>query len=1039
MEASTVGKKKSRKVEDINLGARSRIQLDQDTAIADATQSIQIQRHFTFQDKDLFDTVTWSRRDARAGDFFQADVEAPDFWSDSAVGIVAKLYFATIDGVRESSVKTLITRVVNKITKEGLKFNYFNESGYSDKENAKIFEDELTYILLYQFAAFNSPVWFNLGVPGRKQTASACYLLNVEDQMFGEDSIDDWISNESRVFKSGAGAGVNLSKLRGSMEPLSTGGISSGPIAFMRVADANCAAIKAGNTRRGARLVCLDVDHPDILDFIDTKVREDKRMRALSEAGFNLDPSTEEGERNIAECTSFQNANISVRLSDKFMEAIENDGSWILTERTSGNIVGQTIPARELLEKIAEATWECADPGVIFDDTVNSWHTTPSLGRINTSNPCAETQLNDNSSCNLASLNLVKFLNDDNSFNCDDFYQVVDVMITAMDITCSFSEMPTKKIEENTRNLRQLGLGYSNLGAALMIQGISYDSDEARDWTASVTSLMTGRAYNRSAELASSLGPFLHYEDNKKSMRNILKKHYESFPVQYETSLWDEASYQWIEVDKAYMNDGYRNSQVTVIAPTGTSSFMMDCDTTGCEPAYSLVTYKKLASGGSMTLMNKSIKRALRTQGFLDSEIKKIEEDGLIHCIFSSPQFQTAAGDNPISPEGHLKMVAAIQPHISGSSSKTLNISESSTVEEIYNLYIGAWKSGVKCVAVYRDGSKSTQVLSAKQDTSLGDAPYDEVGKEFWQGGKLFQVQEDRSICERILTKKDLNSKIENSPTEQTPENVLHRAIEEAIKEGYRFKKLEKDIEYKKLSNLGGIPEIENSSIEKISKNVAQYNPEDVPDSSIQFTVNKAKYYAQISRKRMPVERKSITSKFTLGEHEGYITAGMYDDETLGEIFLSGIGKEGSTLNGLMDAWAISVSLGLQYGVPLQVLAEKFSHMDFEPKGLTNNPEIRVAKSMPDYIMRWLISKFGDDELCKELGIKKKNKNWDFKELNDYGEQFEVFDIQPNNKISSINGKVKIDYGVACKCGSMMIRTGVCYSCPGCGVTTGCM
>jgi ribonucleoside-diphosphate reductase alpha chain len=924
--------------------AQSTTTQESDQSIATVSK-LKFKRHFTVEEKDPFDTVEWNKRDVTAGTFSQKEVEAPVIWSDQAVGIVAKLYFATIDGVRESSIKTLIKRVVNKIIQEGMKFEYFGNYNGDDSGqtllNEKNFLDELTYILLHQYASFNSPVWFNFGVPGRKQCASACFLLNVEDKLLGPESISEWQLNESAIFKMGAGSGVNLSKLRGSREGLSTGGFSSGPIPFIRSADANSGSIKSGGTRRAAKLIQLDVDHPDILDFIDSKVREDERMRVLAEAGINMDPSTPEGERNIAESTSFQNANISVRVSDKFMNAAENGEFWQMPPRIKGGDTN-TIGAKHLFSKISEATWKCADPGIIFHDTVNKWHTTPSLGQIETTNPCCEVHINSNSSCNLASMNLVKFLDKNtNEFYFDDFYQVVDTMITAMDITCCFSELSTEKLEENTRNLRQLGLGYSNLGAALMIQGMPYDSDEGRDWAASVTSLMTARAYRRSAEIADSLGAFAYYWDNENVMGEVIQKHMNA-AWDLPPAIGDGVREQWDHVS-AFHDSGYRNSQISVLAPTGTISFLMDCDTTGCEPAYSLVTYKSLAGGGHMTLVNHSVERSLENLGYDKATIKiameSVKHSGNIRGI--DPEhlkiFQTASGEDSISPEGHLNMVAAIQPHISGAASKTLNVPESTKVEEIEDIYMKAWKLGIKCVSVYRDGSKSTQVLSTK--------------KEETNSTKLFDPKENQP---------DMNDLDKPSLMINLEEN----------------------------------------------------------------TVETLKPY----RKKMPTERSSLTHKFSLAGHEGYITAGLHEDGTLGEIFLNGIGKEGSTLRGMMDAWAIAISLGLQYGVPLESFANKFSHMRFEPEGITDNSEIRIAKSLVDYIMRWLVSKFGDEEMKKDLGvmvIASTEPEGDLKNPQT------VYVDEPLKSRDNYLGKI-------CSCGSILVRTGTCFSCPNCGASSGC-
>lgn len=925
-------------------------------------KGLQFKRHFTVEGQDPFDTVEWNRRDVTAGTFSQKDVEAPITWSDQAVGIVAKLYFATINGERESSIRTLIKRVVKKITDEGYNYGYFGDihDYYPEKSMAvKTFRNELTYILLHQYAAFNSPVWFNFGVPGRKQTASACFLLNVEDRLLGPESITEWMSTEAAIFKTGAGSGVNLSKLRGSMEGLSTGGTSSGPVPFIRAADANSGAIKSGGTRRAAKLIQLNVDHPDILDFIDSKVREDERMRALAQAGINMDPSTPEGEKNIAESTSFQNANISVRVSDTFMKAVENNKFWKLNRKTKGDV--NTIGARHIFSKIANAAWKCADPGIMFDDTINQWNTTPSLGRINTTNPCGETHLNDNSSCNLASVNLVKFIDPDtNEFYFDDFYQVVDTMTTAMDITCSFSELPTKKLEENTRNLRQLGLGYSNLGAALMIQLMPYDSDEGRDWAASVTSLMTARAYRRSAEMADSLGAFAYYDNNIIPMGNVLHKHYEAAKYGDQRTgqndeIWTKSLSEWNYLTDLKTSYGYRNSQISVLAPTGTISFMMDCDTTGCEPAYSLITHKKLAGGGNMTLVNKSVKIALVNLSYslpmIDSFMNIFMKDGRLPLKDKQAKiFQTAAGDDSISPEGHLKMVAAIQPHISGAASKTLNLPESATVQDIEDIYIAAWKMGIKCVSVYRDGSKSTQVLSTKKEETNSTKLFDSKGSQ-------------PDIIVDTTFKKEFNKKMNDLDAPQFMVDI------------------EKD------------------------------------------TIETMKPY----RRKMPTNRASLTHKFSLAGHEGYITAGLHEDGTLGEIFLNGIGKEGSTLRGMMDAWAISVSMGLQYGVPLEAYANKFSHMRFEPEGFTDNSEIRIAKSLVDYIVRWLVSKFGDEEMKKDLGI------------------IIVASTEPEGNLKNPQTIYadkplpKDSYmGKICQCGSIMLRTGTCFACPSCGASGGC-
>jgi ribonucleoside-diphosphate reductase alpha chain len=926
-----------------------------------------ISRRFTDGEKDVWDTVEWGKRNAVAGTFEQKGVEAPVEWGDQAVGIVAKLYFATVKGVRENSVRQLIDRVASTIVMEGIKHGYFPESDelsyrqFLDNQEATIFYEELVYILLHQMAAFNTPVNLNFGVPGRKQVASACFLLSISDTMVGENGIVEWWGKEASIFKAGAGSGINVSNLRGSMETLSTGGVASGPCAYMRTADSGAGTLKSGGAhRRAAKMVCLDIDHPDILKFIRLKEREDKRMRALIEAGFDLNPMTQEGEELIAECTTCQNANFSVRITDDFMRAVNEGAMWDLKSRTT-SAVTSTLPARDLFNLIAEMAWLCADPGVLYHDTINAWHTTPHKGPITTSNPCCEVHINDDASCNLSSLNLLKFV-DGTIFNIADFMYVTDVMTTAMDITCSFSELPTETIEKNTRELRQLGLGYANLGATLMVLGMPYDSDSGRAFTSSVTALLTGGVYRRSAELAKKLSPFSEWEENKDAMLHVIEDHalaVESIPEDARSSnIAAQAMIAWKAALRMGREDGFRNSQATVIAPTGTISFMMGCDTTGAEPSMGLVNYKGLASGGTMKMVNGSVERSLKNLGYSQADTANFMSWLSLHGELPAlkPEheeiFATAFGEKPISPEGHVRMLAAIQPFISGATSKTVNLPESATIADIEGVYMLAHTLGVKAVAVYREGSKVTSVISAKPKTAV--------------------EQLDRRPIPEIITTY-------------------------AMKQRY--------------SDQSGI------SLPSIDLPVAPHP----------------------GRRRLPSTRRSITHKFSVGGYEGYITAGMYEDGTVGEIFLTDIGKEGSTFRGMMGAWATAISISLQYGVPLEVYARKFSNMRFEPEGETGNPEILQARSIVDYIMRWLVSRFGNEDLCEEFGVltpavKKR-----------LAERLDGISEESQGPIAasvvSTNGHSKhrpeLSGPVCGECGDLMVRAGTCFTC-GCGNSTGC-
>lgn len=908
------------------------------------------------------DDVTWTRRTANVGDFKQENVEAPYFWSDNAVGITAKLYFATVNGVRENSIRSMIERVAGRIADEGVRHGYFKTNG-DETEGRPIwspdtftFYNELCYLLVNQMAAFNTPVWLNVGVPGRKQVCSACFLLSVEDTMHGAHSITDWWSTEAKIFKGGAGSGVNVSKLRGSMERLSTGGVASGPLSYMRVADVGAGTLKSGGAhRRAAKMVILDASHPDIRDFIDGKRREDKRMRDLAAAGYEVNPFTASGEKFIAESTSSQNANHSVAVTDEFMwlatasptalARIGSSSSWDLLARTTGEVV-EADDAREILDDIADAAWRCADPGVIFIDTVNQWHTTPVLrgnpSPISTCNPCAETWLNDDSSCNLASLNLMKFIHPEaDTFLIGEFQHAIDVMTLAMDITCSFSELPTLEIERNTRELRQLGLGYSNLGATLMALGKPYDSDEARDWAASVTALMTGRAYRRSAELAERMGAYERYAENEAAHQGVIDKHFNAILVG--SDIWSAAAYDWAEAKRVGMEYGYRNSQATVLAPTGTISYLMGCDTTGIEPAFDLFTHKGLAGGGSMTLVIRAAERAARLLGGYSDDNLKSMASGDFSCI--SPEDQEVfATANEISPFGHIAMVAAVQPFLSGAPSKTINLAETATRDDIREIIVHAWRSGCKATSVYRNGSKATQVLTSKPKPT------------------------PKKIASLVPTGEELVEKIER----------------------------------------GEDPLPDYSSV--------KLAPEVEP-----------------VRYRLPATRQSITHKFKIGEYEGYITAGMYEDGKLGEFFLTDVGKEGSFAQGMMGAWSISCSVDFQYGVPLEALARKFIGMEFAPTGHTGNPEIPYARSIPDYLFKWLVARFCDADTCEELGVRTDAvKERQIARLDGQ-------DVPIAPALASSNGHAPTPSPTPCpECGGLVVPTGNCSTCPNCGWNGGC-
>jgi ribonucleoside-diphosphate reductase alpha chain len=933
-----------------------------------AGAALAVERLFTSAATHPFESVEWELRDARIGHgdrvaFEQRDVEFPKSWSQNATNIVAQKYFRGQIGhpARERSVKQMIGRVAGTIAGWGRERAYF-----ASDEDADAFEAELTHILLHQMAAFNSPVWFNVGFEESPQ-CSACFILSVEDTM---ESILEWNTKEGNIFRGGSGSGINLSNIRGSMEPLAKGGTASGPVSFMRGADSWAGTIKSGGkTRRAAKMVVLDIDHPDIREFIWCKAKEEDKAEALRDAGFDM---SIDGDGFFS--IQYQNANNSVRITDEFMRAVEEDGEWRLTMRATGEPVGEPLRARELMREIAEAAWRCADPGVQYDTTINQWHTSPKSGRINASNPCSEYMHVDDSACNLASLNLMKFRRPDGTLDVESFEHTVDIMLLAQEIVVGPSSYPTEEIGVNARAFRQLGLGYANLGAYLMSNGMPYDSDSGRGTAAAITALMTGRAYRESARIAAALGPYERYEENREEHNNVMRMHRDASHAIPEsacidTELLDAARRSWEQAVELGEQFGYRNAQATVLAPTGTISFLMDCDTTGVEPDFSLVKFKELVGGGQMTIVNRTVPLALATLGYTEQQIEQIEAHLAEHGTIVGapglaeehmPVFDVAVGERAISHMGHLKMMGAVQPFISGAISKTVNLPQSATVEDIADAYTQAWHLGIKALAIYRDGSKTAQALRT-------DA----------QKGK---------------------------------------------------------------SAVGGIP-----------------NQTDV-DAIVDAAVTKALAEAGPRRKRMPRERQSITHKFSIGGHEGYITAGMYEDGSVGEIFLTDIGKEGSTLRGMMNSFATAISIALQYGVPLETLVQKFSYMRFEPEGITNNPEIPFAKSMPDYIMRWLGSRWLDVDTQEELGILTPEVRAR-KAAQEAAQSVSSSDTAgpgapeagaagastpPTAALTDSPPVVParlqgLDLGPACsQCGGMMQRTGSCYTCSSCGNNTGC-
>ena len=915
-----------------------------------------MKRLFTTPGVHPYDYVTWERRDVvqtnwKTGDvvFEQRGVEFPDFWSINASTIVTTKYFRGAVGsdTRESRLRQLIDRVVLTYTQAGREYGYF-----ATPEDAEIFEHELTWMLLHQVFSFNSPVWFNVGTPAPQQV-SACFILAVDDTM---DSILNWYREEGLIFKGGSGAGLNLSRIRSSKELLSSGGTASGPVSFMRGADASAGTIKSGGaTRRAAKMVVLDVDHPDIEEFIETKVREEDKIRALRDAGYDMDL----GGADISS-VQYQNANNSVRVSDEFMSAVEHETDFGLRGRKTGEVI-ESVDAKALFRRMSEAAWACADPGIQYDDTINDWHTNPETGRITASNPCSEYMSLDNSSCNLASLNLMKFLKEDGTFDAETFRRAVEFVITAMDISICFADFPTEAIGQTTRDYRQLGIGYANLGALLMAVGLPYDSDGGRALAASITSLMTGTSYRRSAELAGIVGPYEGYARNSEAHKRVMRKHAAATDaVRGVTSLDGDvlkfAEREWAECMRVGEVNGWRNAQASVLAPTGTIGFMMDCDTTGVEPDFSLVKFKKLVGGGSMQIVNQTIPLALRRLGYTEETVEAIvefiaENGHVVDAPGLKPEhyavFDTAMGQRAITPMGHVRMMAAVQPFLSGAISKTVNMPETATIEEVEEIYFQGWKQGLKALAIYRDNCKVGQPLS------------------------------------------DAKAKVAD--------------VEETV--------------------------------------VVEGRP---------------------VRKRLPKSRPSITTSFSVAGAEGYMTAGSYPDGGLGEVFLK-LGKQGSTLAGVMDAFSIAISIALQYGVPLEAFVSKFVNMKFEPAGLTDDPDVRMSQSIMDYVFRRLALDYLPEEKRAEFGIFTADERAATVAAT-YGgpsaaavvEDEVVADavveetvsaaapaVVPANVHSSaelleaITGTAS-DAPLCMTCGVKMRPAGSCYVCEGCGSTSGC-
>lgn len=921
------------------------------------TTILGLRRLFTKPNTKAYDALKWVKRDSVINNpmtnkpvFEQKNVEFPEGWSLNAINIVSQKYFTGTPGTaeREKSLRDLVDRVVDTVTRHGLQEGYFESEA-----EAEDFREELKYVLATQRAAFNSPVWFNIGASGRSQQASACFILGIEDTM---PSILNWYKEEGMIFKGGSGSGINLSALRSSQEQLGkSAGTASGPVSFMRGADASAGAIKSGGkTRRAAKMVILNADHPDVEEFIWTKAIEERKARDLESLGWDM---TLDGKDSFS--VQYQNANNSVRVTDDFMQAVVNDDDWNLTGVTTGKTV-KKIKAKDLFRQISEAAWECADPGMQFDTTINKWHTTPNAGRINGSNPCSEYMHLDNSACNLASINLLKYLKEDNTFDIEAFKHTVELIFTAQEILVGYSEYPTESITKNAKAYRELGIGYANLGALLMAQGLPYDSEEGRAQAAAITALMTGQSYATSAKIARRIGPFAGYHKDRDGMLRVLKMHRGEVSkinaslvseelLSAAASAWDEA----VELGDLY---GVRNSQASVLAPTGTIGLMMDCDTTGIEPDLGLVKSKKLVGGGTMSIVNQTVPRALKALGYkkaqIDDIVNYIDEE---KTITGAPHlreehkdvFACSMGDNAIHYLGHVKMMSAVQPFLSGAISKTVNMPEEVTVEEVEQLHIDSWKMGLKAVAIYRDNCKVAQPLSlTKKEGAEKDAPAVQVAAA------------RQEALDRILVK-------------------------------------------------GAV------------------------------------------RQELPKTRTAKTFSFKVSDSHGYMTVGEYDDGRPGEIFVN-VSKQGSTLRGILDAFAISVSHGLQFGVPLKDYVKSFTNMSFAPAGITDDPDIRTASSIIDYIAKRLALSYlpFDDRL--ELGLASiDDMPEDQAELPIKEAKEEVKPAPTVVKEQKVEApKIEAKKPVATKkddaapmcfnCGNQTQKAGSCYVCTACGSTTGC-
>jgi ribonucleoside-diphosphate reductase alpha chain len=935
-------------------------------------------RLFTKAGSKAYEGLKWVKRDSVITNpgtgkavFEQKDVEFPEGWSLNAINIVAQKYFSGTPGTagREDSLRRLVDRVADTITRQGVQEGYFD-----DETETEDFREELKYVLATQRAAFNSPVWFNIGAPDRAQQASACFILAVDDTM---PAILNWYQEEGMIFKGGSGSGLNISSIRSSKEPLGkSAGTASGPLSFMRGADSSAGAIKSGGkTRRAAKMVILNVAHPDVKEFIWCKALEERKARVLEQAGFDM---TLDGKDSYS--VQYQNANNSVRVTDEFMEAVEKGEKWNLRAVTTGKSV-ETTEARDIFRQIAEAAWECADPGMQFDTTINKWHTTPVAGRINGSNPCSEYMHLDNSACNLSSINLLKYLNEDASFDIESFKHTVELMYTAQEILVGYSEYPTKNITKNAKAYRELGLGYANLGALLMAQGLPYDSDDGRAQAAAITALMTGHAYAVSAKIAKKVGPFAGYHKDKDGMNKVIKMHRDEVkkidPSMVSEELLSAAASSWDEAVELSELYGVRNSQATLLAPTGTIGLMMDCDTTGIEPDLGLVKVKKLVGGGTMSIVNQTVPRALKSLGYNRAQIEDIVNYiDIEKSIVGAPHlkqehlavFACSMGDNSIHYLGHVKMMAAVQPFLSGAISKTVNMPEEATVEDVEQLHMDAWKMGLKAVAIYRDNCKVAQPLSMAKK----------------EGG-----EEKPAI---------------NAETAETPEQVVAAATENLIPRG-------------------------------------------------------------AIRKELPRVRNSKTFKFTVAGTRGYFIVGEYDDGTPGELFISS-SKMGSTLRGVMDSFGVAVSYGLQFGVPLKNYVQNFTNTSFAPAGVTDDPEIRTASSIIDYIFRRIGKTYlsFDDQLEVGLASIEDMPTDQTSLLEDISPEEEVVhaeqEIAVSEPVKSATAStapvtsvsqatqatmapakkiIRDDAAPLCfNCGNQTQRAGSCYVCSACGSTTGC-